>query len=64
LANGTSKTIISTQMIMPGETKEFKEETVVDTEIEEEIHIGGMVIPPEKTLTRNITKYRQEEVCY
>ena len=64
LANGTSKTLQLEQMIPAGESKDFKQETIVDTEIEENIDIGGSVIPPEKTLTRNITKYRQEEVCY
>ena len=64
LSNRTSKTLQLEQMIPAGESKDFKQETIVDTDVEEDIHIGGMVIPPEKTLTRNITKYRQEEVCY
>ncbi|MEA3515242.1 MAG: hypothetical protein U9R34_07210 [Nanoarchaeota archaeon] len=64
LANGTSKILQLAQIIPAEESKEFKQETVVDTDVEEEIHIGGMVIPPEKIMIRNVTKYRMEEVCY
>ena len=64
LANGTSKTLQLEQMIPAGESKDFKQETIVDTEIEENIDIGGKVIPTEKILTKNVTKYRMEEVCY
>ena len=64
LANGTSKTLQLEQMIPAGESKDFKQETIVDTEIEENIDIGGSVIPPAKILTKNVTKYRMEEVCY
>ncbi len=52
LSNGTSKTFVSTQVIMPGETKEFKQETDADTEEEENINVGGKVIPPERVLTK------------
>lgn len=64
LANGTSKTLQLAQMIPAGESKGFKQETVVDTDVEEDIQIGGRVIPPEKIMIRNVTKYRMEEVCY
>lgn len=64
LANGTSKTLQFSQMIPAGESKRFEIETEVDTDVEEDIQIGGMVIPPEATLTRNVTKYREEERCY
>ncbi|MCK5629683.1 MAG: hypothetical protein KAI26_03630 [Nanoarchaeota archaeon] len=64
LANGTSKTLQLEQMIPAGESKDFKQETIVDTEIEENIDVGGSVIPPAKILTKNVTKYRMEEVCY
>jgi len=52
LLNGTSKTLVSTHVIMPGETKEFKQETDADTEEEEKINVGGKVIPPERILTK------------
>lgn len=64
LANGTSKILQLAQIIPAGESKEFKQETVVDTDVEEAIHVGGMVIPPAKLMARNVTKYREEEVCY
>ena len=64
LANGTSKTLQLEQIIPAGESKGFTQETVVDTEIEEDINIAGRVIPPAKIMTRNVTKYKEEEVCY
>ena len=64
LVNGTSKTLQLSQMIPAGESKDFKQETVVDTDVEEDILVSGMVIPPEAILTRNVTKYRMEEFCY
>lgn len=64
LVNGTSKTLQLAQMIPAGESKDFKQETIVDTDVEEDILVSGSVIPPEKTLIRNVTKYRMEEVCY
>ena len=63
LLNGTSNAFNSTQTILSGETKEFKQEIDSDTEEEEMINVEGKVIPPEKIMTRNVTKYRLEEVC-
>lgn len=51
----------STQYIMPGETKEFREE--YDITSGEDFTVQYQVIPGTKKETRTVTKYRQEEQC-
>ena len=51
----------SSGYIMPGEVKVFVEE--FDIDLGEDFEINYVVIPPKRTLTRVVTKYRQEERC-
>jgi hypothetical protein len=51
----------TTQYIMPGETKEFKEE--YDISAGEDVSLTYQVIPGTKKEIRTVTKYRQEERC-
>ena len=46
----------STQYIVPSETKSFYQE--YDSDLGEDVDMKYLVIPPEKTLTRIVTKYR------
>jgi len=59
--NGQDRTLSSKQYIMPGETKTFREE--YDIDLGEDFNVRYSVQPPTKTLTRTVTKYRQEEQC-
>src|SRR3989344_1912452 len=57
----SEKTLKSSNYVMPGEVKEFRNE--FDIDLGEDVTISYKVIPDKKTLTRTVTKYRQEERC-
>ncbi|MFP4112404.1 MAG: hypothetical protein ACLFPQ_01715 [Candidatus Woesearchaeota archaeon] len=66
-------TLSSTKYIMPGEIVEFEE--IYDIDLGEDFSLSSIVIAPEKTMTRTVTKYRditkyrtvtkykKEEIC-
>lgn len=59
--NGMSPTYSSTHYVMPGETKVFEE--TYDVDWGEDFSMQYTVEPGQKTLTRTVTKFRQEERC-
>jgi len=59
--NRPSQTLTSTQYVMPGETKTFHQE--YDINLGEDFNMNYVVTPAQKTLTRTVTLYRDEQQC-
>ena len=59
--NRPSQSLKSTLYVMPGETKIFHEE--FDISLGEDFKMTYVVMPAQKTLTRTVTKYRDEQQC-
>ena len=59
--DGVSETLTSSEEIMAGEIKVFMEE--YDLGDKEDFKRSYEVIAPQKTVTKSVTKYREEEVC-
>lgn len=59
--NDEPKVSMESRFIMPGEIISFNSEFDVDSG--EDFNIGYEIVPPKKTMSREVTKFKEVEVC-